>query len=460
MRTIRTAITTTLCVLLLMVIGTQSLLAVMPEAPNFVIVMADDMGYGDLACYGGSNATTPHLDGMAKAGLKFTDFHSSGAVCSPTRAGLLTGRYQQRAGIPGVVTAKSHRHVGLAPSETTFAETLKQAGYATAIFGKWHVGYQKKFNPVHQGFDQFRGYVSGNVDYFSHIDQTGVYDWWDGDKLIEEEGYVTHLITRHAVDFIRKNKDRRFCLYLSHEAVHSPYQGPGDKADRKVGVVKRIAGSRTDVKQAYHEMMEELDKSVGAVLAELEKHQLASKTLVWFFSDNGANPRGSNGAFRGFKASLWEGGHRVPGIAYWPSVIKPGETSATTITLDVFPTLLEIAGVAKPAGLEFDGTSLAPLLLNRTPPAARKLFWGTSRQRAMRDGEWKLVTSAGNGKAAAGKLELFNLAKDQGETNNLASRYKDRVQRMQAAIAAWNKDVGPSSYPDIVAPERRRREKN
>ncbi len=449
MRTICTAAAMLPGALLLMVIGAQRLPAAMPEAPNFVVVMADDMGYGDLACYGGSNGKTPHLDRLAKAGLKFTDFHSSGAVCSPTRAGLLTGRYQQRAGIPGVVTAKSHRHIGLALEEITFAETLKEAGYATAIFGKWHVGYQKKFNPVHQGFDQFRGYVSGNVDYFSHIDQTGVYDWWEGDKLIEEEGYVTHLITKHAVDFIRKNKNRRFCLYLAHEAVHSPYQGPNDKGERKVGVVKRIPGSRTDVKAAYREMMEELDKSVGAVVAELEKQQLAKKTLVWFFSDNGANPRGSNGDFRGFKGSLWEGGHRVPGIAYWPGTIQPGETNATTITLDVFPTLLKLAGVESPAGLKFDGMNLSPLLLDGAPLPARNLFWGTAKQRAMRDGEWKMVTTA-NG----GKVELFNLSVDKSETNNLAARYKDRVKQMQQAIEAWNKDVGPSVYVKGDSPSK------
>ena len=169
--------------------------------------MADDLGYGDVGCYGSRRNQTPQIDALARDGMRFTDFHSSGTVCSPTRAGLLTGRYQQRSGIPAVITAANHRDVGLPLEEITFAERLKQAGYGTAMFGKWHLGYQRRFNPVHQGFEQFRGYVSGNVDYVSHFDQTGIADWWDGDKLVPEQGYSTELITKHAVEYIEQNRE-------------------------------------------------------------------------------------------------------------------------------------------------------------------------------------------------------------------------------------------------------------
>ena len=180
------------------------------EKPNIIIIMADDMGYGDLSSYGSTFINTPNLDKMAAEGIKFTDFHSNGSVCSPTRAALLTGKYQQRLDIDGVVTAKNHRDKGLATIEKTFAEAIKAAGYVTGMFGKWHVGYQTKFNPINQGFDEYIGYVSGNVDYHSHIDQEGYEDWWEGDTLKSEKGYSTDLITKHSVDFIKRHKDILF----------------------------------------------------------------------------------------------------------------------------------------------------------------------------------------------------------------------------------------------------------
>ncbi|NQT02271.1 MAG: sulfatase-like hydrolase/transferase [Planctomycetes bacterium] len=195
------------------------------ERPNIILIMADDLGYGDIGCYGSKKIRTPNIDALARGGLRFTDYHSNCPVCSPTRAALLTGRYQQRCGIEGVVTAAKHRHTGMALEEVTFAEVLKRRGYATGIFGKWHVGYNVEFNPAKQGFDEFIGYVSGNVDYHSHIDQAGFEDWWKNLQKVPEEGYCTDLITKHGVDFIERHKDGPFCLYLPHEAPHYPYQG-------------------------------------------------------------------------------------------------------------------------------------------------------------------------------------------------------------------------------------------
>jgi arylsulfatase A len=415
--------------------------------PNIVVILADDLGYGDIGCYGGW-IKTPHLDALAEAGVRFTDFHSSGTVCSPTRAGLMTGQYQQRVGIPGVVTAKGHRDKGLSPDHLTFAKLIQQAGYATAVFGKWHLGYQPKYNPVHHGFDRFRGYVSGNVDYFSHVDQAGHYDWWDGTRQIEEDGYVTHLITKHSVAFIDEHKNRPFCLYVAHEAPHSPYQGPGDRAERTVGGEFEIQGARADKKQAYREMVEELDKSVGDVIAALRRHNLERRTFVFFFSDNGANRFGSNGALRGFKGSVWEGGHRVPAIASWPGTIPAGKTTdELTISLDLFPTIAALAQTPVPDEHKLDGKNLLPLLKDDQSLGERTLFWRHAGQKAVRQGDWKLVVANERPRArTAAAPALFNLADDIAEEHDLADQEPDRRKRLQSLLDAWEQEIGPDEF--------------
>ena len=410
------------------------------EKPNIVVILADDLGYGDTSTYDGW-IDTPHLDKLAAEGMKLTDFHSSGNVCSPTRAGLLTGRYQQRSGIPMVINADPNvaaHHRGLQTCEVTFAERLGQVGYTTAVFGKWHLGYSKEFNPLHHGFDRFRGYVSGNIDYISHYDRVGVYDWWEGLDLIEEEGYSTHLITKHAVRFIEENKDRPFCVYVAHEAVHSPYQGPDDPAERGPRAQRRPKDNRSgegDAKRAYRQMMEEMDKGVGQVVDALERLGLADNTLVFFFSDNGATPNGSNGPLREFKGSDWEGGHRVPAVAWWPGRIQAGSTSdQLAIGIDLMPTMLALAGASVPEGHRLDGVDLSPVLFEGKSLGDRKLFWNGN---AMRDGPWKLIRQ---GKGAQG-VGLYNLAEDLGEQNNLAEQHPQRVEQMLAEIAAWQDDV-------------------
>ncbi|MFP4058448.1 MAG: sulfatase-like hydrolase/transferase [Candidatus Brocadiia bacterium] len=411
--------------------------------PNIVLILADDLGYGDLGYMGNPRIRTPHLDALAAEGVRFPDFHSSGAVCSPTRAGLLTGRYQQRAGIPMVISAARHRHVGLDPGEATFAERLQAAGYATALFGKWHLGYLPKFNPVHQGFDAFRGYVSGNVDYFSHVDQTGRADWWHGDRLEPEEGYVTHLVTRHAVRFIEEHREGPFCLYVAHEAPHYPYQGPGDEADRAVGGKFPVRGSRRDKAAAYKEMVEAMDASVGQVVAALRRLGLDRQTFVFFFSDNGATPPGSNAPLRGRKGTLWEGGHRVPAIAWWPGRVPAGGVcEEPTLCLDLFPTFIELAGATVPRGLKLDGVSLAPLLLEGERLGPRTLFWGHGRQRAVRRGRWKLLLGTGG---KGDEPRLFDLAESLEEKHDVAPDSPRRVESLLAALEAWEEDVGPST---------------
>lgn len=409
--------------------------------PNFVIIMADDLGYGDIGCFGSESIPTPHLDALAENGMKFSDYHSNGAVCSPTRAALVTGRYQQRSGIGGVVTAANHRDTGLAVEETTFADVLAENGYATAIFGKWHLGYDPAFNPSKNGFGEFRGYVSGNVDFVSHIDQAGYEDWWHQDELVPEEGYTTHLITKHGVRFIEENKDHPFCLYLPHEAPHYPYQGPSDPPIREKGSVKKLTGERTDIENAYREMVVEMDKGVGEIVAALKKHGLTENTLVVFCSDNGANQNGSNGGLRGFKGQIWEGGHRVPAIASWPGTIAPGATTdLTAMGMDWFPTMLDAAGIAIPEKLGLDGVSLLPALTQQGQVADRTLYWSVGGGMAVRRGDWKFVVEkpkARKGKPEAAKetMGLFDLSQDLAEKTPVENPAV--AAELKAALDAW-----------------------
>ncbi len=411
------------------------------RVPNIVLILADDMGYADASSYGNDRYQTPNVDRLAREGLRLLDYHSSGVVCSPTRAGLVTGRYQQRAGVPVVISAANHRDEGLDPREVTFAERLKAVGYHTAVMGKWHLGYQVKFNPLRHGFEQFRGYVSGNVDYFSHIDQTGVDDWWNGEELEKEGGYSTYLITRHAVKFIREHQKEPFCLYVAHEAPHYPYQGPHDKPVRTVGGKFDNRGNRKDEATAYAEMMRAMDAGVGEILETLKDCGLEKDTFVFFSSDNGGTTLGNNGKLRGHKGQMWEGGHRVPGIAWWPGKISPGTSDETIISLDVMPTLLAIAGASVPEGHHLDGVNLLPHFLEGKPLPERTLFWEMSGRSAVRRGDWKLVVNQGPKRGKTNSTALYNLAEDVGEERDLSKTDPQMTEALREALRSWRKDV-------------------
>jgi arylsulfatase A len=404
--------------------------------PNIILIMADDLGYGDISCYGSKKINTPNIDALAKGGMKFTDYHSNCPVCSPTRAALLTGRYQQRAGIEGVIYAKGPtRQTGLALEETTFAEVLKTRGYATGIFGKWHLGYNVPFSPAKQGFDEFRGYVSGNVDFHTHIDGAGFDDWWKNLEKVPEEGYTTDLITKHGVDFIGRYKDQPFCLYLPHEAPHSPYQGRNDPPERLPGGKKGKKARGEEIARAYREMVEVMDEGIGKIVETVRRLDLERKTFIFFCSDNGATKNGSNGALAGHKGSLWEGGHRVPAVAYWPGMIKPGTvTSQITMGMDMFPTMVSIAKAKLPTGLNLDGVDLLGMLMEDKKLPERTLFWRYRKERAVRKGPWKLLVQGDN-------VKLYNLDDDLGEKNNLTGAKPGVVKMLQNELMAWEQEV-------------------
>ena len=406
------------------------------ERPNIILIMADDLGYGDIGCYGSKKIHTPNVDALARGGLKFTDYHSNCPVCSPTRAALLTGRYQQRCGIEGVIYAKGPiRQTGIALEETTFAEVLKKRGYMTGIFGKWHLGYNVEFNPAGQGFDEFIGYVSGNVDYHSHIDGAGFDDWWKNLQKVPEEGYCTDLITNHGVDFIERHKDEPFCLYLPHEAPHYPYQGREDPPERLSGGRKGKKAKGQEITRAYKEMVEVMDEGIGRIVETVRRLGLERKTFIFFCSDNGATKNGSNGVLAGYKGSLWEGGHRVPAVACWPGMIKAGTTTDQTVLgMDLFATMMSIAGAKPPADMKLDGVDLLPVLTENASLPERMLFWRYRKEKAVRKGPWKLLVQGNRSK-------LYNLVQDLGEKENLAIAKPEMVKALEDELAAWEQEV-------------------
>jgi arylsulfatase A-like enzyme len=404
--------------------------------PNIVLIMADDLGYGNLGCYGDTVVQTPALDELATRGIRFTDYHSNGPVCTPTRAALLTGNYQQRSGLEGVIYVQGEtRQLGLDTTTITLPELLQKNGYRTGIMGKWHLGYKPQFNPVHHGFDEFHGYVSGNVDYHSHYDNAGIYDWFHNLDSAYEEGYVTDLITEHSIDFIRKNKAQPFFLYIAHEAPHTPFQGRNDPAFRFPEKEFTYHGPVEDQDRAYREMIEVMDEGIGKVLDALQAEGVAENTLVIFCSDNGAEKFGNNGVLNGSKGGLLEGGHRVPAIVSWSGRIEPGETNQTLMSMDWLPTILAVTGTQAPAGVRFDGADLSEVLFNQQSLPERTLFWRYRDQKAARHNSWKLLINKND-------TSLYQLENDLQETHNLAPAHPQVVHDLSLQLQDWEKTVG------------------
>jgi arylsulfatase A-like enzyme len=438
--------------------------------PNIIIILADDIGYGDLGGYYGGEADTPNLNRLAEKGMLFTDFHSNGAMCSPTRAALLTGRYQQRVGIedplpghwqePGigsVIGISSNSHA----KPKTIADHLKSAGYATAFFGKWHLGNHPNANPINFGFDEFRGLTSGCGDYFSKIDRYGYQDWWHNDQLTFQKGYTTDVITSNGIDFIKKNKKQPFFLYLAHLGVHFPWQSPADSnlqtrikgedfTSNKPGSHSKLGPHQPkDVPEILKEMIQSLDRNVGLLVEYLEAEGLDKNTLVFFTSDNGQYldydgstwPKvGSNGVLRGEKGDLYEGGHRVPAIAYWPGKIPENIISNETLmSMDILPTLLEIIGSPMPnqnGNHALDGSSFLNVITQKKEMPERTVFWKTPEAKAARMGDWKFIQDEINPEGA-----LYNLKSDLSESKNLKLENSEVYLSLSQAMRKWEKEI-------------------
>ncbi|GJM33604.1 MAG: N-acetylgalactosamine-6-sulfatase [Saprospiraceae bacterium] len=417
-----------------------------PKTPNIVLIVIDDLGYGDMGCYGNDIHPTPNIDKLAAEGMVMTDFHTNGCVCSPTRAALLTGQYQQRSGVESAIGFT--KEIGVALPKTMIAEELQKAGYKSGVFGKWHVGHVSLFGPNDQGFDE--SWVSNNSpDYHTHVSRVGELDWFKNQQLNEEPGYLTDLITKHTNDFIEENHDQPFFAFVSHVACHFPFQGPDDPPHRTIGKIwhdtKYGPLPESEYKRAYRDMLIAVDNSVGETVATLERLGLRENTLIFITSDNGAYSWvGSNGPYRGQKGDLFEGGHRVPAIANWPGHIQPGtETAATSMTMDLLPTFLHLAGIEPPKDVAFDGTDLSSVWLQGKSLPNRTLYWRfnnfytKTEAYAIREGHWKYV------KNKEGQY-LFNLKKDPRETHNLSGNKRKKVTRFQQRFSNWEKDVTSS----------------
>ncbi|MEO2019856.1 MAG: sulfatase-like hydrolase/transferase [Fuerstiella sp.] len=454
-----------LCLLMLLFAS----LATAGDRPNFVIIMVDDMGYSGVSCFGNPYFRTPEIDRLAAEGMRLTDFHSSGTVCSPTRAGLLTGRYQQRSGIEAVIHPvhdhPEHRK-GLQTTEVTFAEMLQSAGYTTSLIGKWHQGYvhnSEDYHPQNHGFDEFIGYHSGNIDFVSHVGDHNEHDWWHGRKETKEEGYVTDLINQHALEFIEENRERPFCLYIPHLAIHNPVQVRGDPVRRSEadGWKRWKAANFEERIEKYRGMTLPIDEGVGLIREKLVGLGLDRRTLVLFFSDNGAAaydfPSGSP-ELRGNKGSVYEGGHKVPFIAWWPGRIAEGsESHAPAITLDIMPTLLSLARLEPKVHAPLDGVDLSPVLFKHQPLRERPLYWaslgnGGNRTEGMRDGPWKLVVKhpkARKGSFENERVELYRLDQDPSEETDVAGEESDRAAAMLTRLKAWYADTQRTATPQL-----------
>ena len=391
--------------------------------PNIIVILADDLGCGDMSLYDGW-IETPQIDQMAREGVRFTDFHSNSSVCSPTRAAFLTGRYQQRVGIVDVIAGHLDTP-GLEATELTISRLMKESGYRTALFGKWHLGSEPKYNPIHHGFDEFVGFLPGGCDYLSHS------NWMDGTEVKDQEGYSTHIITDKSIDFIKRNRDKPFFLYVAHQAVHNYYQIPSDPPGTRG---RDIPLKGEEAQSRYKIMLEDLDKGVGKILDALKELDLEENTLVFFFSDNGAVYMNPNvRPYRGSKFSNYEGGHRVPAVARWPGRIRAGWTSDELIVgMDLLPTIMDIAGIDISKQGKFDGVSIKDHLLDQADLPDRRVFFGYEPKlgTAMRDGHWKMQTRGD-------VIELYDLSKDIKETTNIADQYPGRAEEMKAAIEKW-----------------------
>lgn len=416
--------------------------------PNFIIIYCDDLGYGDLGCYGSEDIKTPHLDQLAQDGVQFTNWYSNSPVCSPSRASLHTGCYPANTGVTEILGAHKGTK-GLSENQLTIADIFKSNGYETALFGKWHLGVGGDSHPNAHGFNEFFGFMGGCVDYYSHIfywNAPYVHDLWHNDEEVWENGeYLTEMITEKSIKFIETRKENPFFMKVSYNAPHYPMHAP-----RKY--MNRFAHLPWD-RQVMAAMIAAVDDGVGEMVDTLKKAGNYDDTVIFFSSDNGPSTESRNwldgtedfyyggtaGVFRGHKGSLFEGGIREPAILSCPSIFPGGQINDKVgVMMDVLPTFLEIADV-KIENLELDGLNILPMVINNTDSPHNDVFWELGDQLAVRRKNWKLVI---NGKldftrSQPDSIHLSNLESDPGERINLKTDYPELVQELEAAVKCW-----------------------
>jgi arylsulfatase A-like enzyme len=412
------------------------------DRPNVVLIITDDVGYGDIGSYGAPDIKTPNIDSLAKTGTRFTDFYANASTCTPTRAGLISGRYQQRVALERPLsTARVDGGFGLPVTGHSLPKLLADNGYATALIGKWHLGYTPETSPGAHGFNYFFGLKSGYGDYYQHTDSDGRPDLFENAEPVTVAGYMTDLITERAKKFITDNAAKPFFLDVSYTAAHWPYQVPDRPStaidnSRHVMPFDENPGTRAD----YAKMLERADQGVGEILATLDKLGLARNTIVIFTNDNGGEWLSRSAPLSHRKFTLWEGGIRVPTLIRWPGRVPAGRvTPQVGITMDLSASILSATGTAVPPSARLDGIDLFPILEGRTPPVERTLFWrvrtGGFDQRAVRSGDMKLLIDG------AVRPMLFNVRTDVGEREDLTQQQTAVVRRLRQQLLAWEKEV-------------------
>ncbi len=422
--------------------------------PNIILIVSDDQGYHDLGSYGNADIISPNLDKLAAEGLRFTDFYVTSSICTPSRSGLLTGRYPQRNGTyelfrndrvdddylytEAEYSISPERILGMDLREVLVSEVLQEAGYTNGIFGKWDLGQLKRYLPLQRGFDRFYGFVNTGIDYFTH-QRYGLGSMFsDNAPTTADKGtYSTDLFTREALKFLDKNKERPFFLYLPYNAPHSA--SSLDPAIRSTvqapeETLKLYPAGQTKKEQQtrdYSAAVTRMDQSIGEILQRLAQYGLEENTLVVFLSDNGGGVGSSNAPLRGRKGQFWEGGIRVPCIIKWPGKIKANAVNRDFVTsLELFPTLLAAAGVAPPDTLPLDGYNLLPRLLGGAKTVREEMYWELRGDQAARVGNWKWISSTkGSG--------LFDLEKDIAEQHDLTAERPEVARMMREKFAAW-----------------------
>jgi arylsulfatase A len=453
-------------------------IAVQGRPPNVVLIVSDDQGYRDLGCFGSKQVLTPHLDRLAKGGIKLTDFHVSWPACTPSRGSILTGRYPQRNGIydmirneapdygykykPGEYEATFERIGGMDPREILLPKILKDAGYVSGIFGKWDLGVHKRFLPLARGFDDFYGFVNTGIDYFTH-ERYGVASMYrDNSATLEDKGtYCTDLFGREALRFLEQNHGKPFFLYLPFNAPHGASnldpairggaQAP-EKSKKLYPELQKQAGTEERLYKRYGDTVytvpnraakrlefvgsvSAMDATIGRVLDFLDQHKLDQNTLIIFLSDNGGGGAADNSPLRGAKGQMFEGGIRVPCIIRWPAKISAGTTNTQFLTaLEILPTICSAAGVKTPGNVTIDGFDMLAVLQGKKQSPRREMFWQRRLDKAARVGNWKWVESSrGNG--------LFNLSNDLSEKKDLSKKYPDVLAHLKARFQNWKKEM-------------------
>lgn len=413
------------------------------QRPNVVLIITDDVGYGDLGSYGALDVKTPHIDQLAKDGIRLTDFYANGPTCTPTRAALIAGRYQQRFALEAPLGTRGELDWdrGLAPTGRSLPQLLKGNGYATALIGKWHLGWKSEFSPNAHGFEYFFGFKSGYIDYYQHTsgDAPGRADLFEDDRPIDVPGYMTDLITERAVQFIEQHARRPFFIDIAYNAAHWPYQPPDQPSTARDNA--RHLGpfdEPTSTRAHYVAMLERADQGVGRILETLDKLGLRQNTMVIFTNDNGGEWLSRNTPLFHHKGTVWEGGIRVPAIIRWPGRIPAGAVSGQVgLTMDLTASILAATGSPVPPETRLEGINLLPVLEGRAPEVERTLFWrvtGARSQQAVRSGDWKLILDSG-------RAMLFNLRTDIAERSNVIGQRSDIARRLRALLAAWAANV-------------------